>query len=181
MATPEDQTNKFADEEEQQEVGLEDDPSGKRTEGEEEIAPLLVPSGVKLKPYQRLVTEDNVFAWSLWAMRLGVLADSINSTILRPNYPFLVTPGARVRSNQPTVKFVHAYNHRSSLTNIPFLRQLTGCLSVDVSLWLLVCSILSSHDVAARYCHCGHVCWRLVRSHRSSPSYACLRWVWSDW
>ena len=48
---------------------------------------------VKLKPYQRLVTEKNAYNMSLWAMRLGVLTDSVNNTILRPVYPFLVTPG----------------------------------------------------------------------------------------
>jgi hypothetical protein len=48
----------------------------------------------ELKPYQRLLTSKSAYNRSLWALRLCVLADSINSTILKPNYPFIVTPGA---------------------------------------------------------------------------------------
>lgn len=41
---------------------------------------------------QRLITSKNAKNLSLMALRLGVLADSVNTTILRPSYPFLVIP-----------------------------------------------------------------------------------------
>jgi hypothetical protein len=60
-----------------------------------EVAPLMMgEEKSELKPYQKLVTSKSVYNMSLWAMRFAVLADSINSTILRPNYPFMVLPGA---------------------------------------------------------------------------------------
>jgi hypothetical protein len=58
----------------------------------DEHVPFLKDS--ELKPYQRLLTSKSAYNRSLWALRLCVLADSINSTILKPNYPFIVTPGA---------------------------------------------------------------------------------------
>jgi hypothetical protein len=49
---------------------------------------------LKLKPYQRLLTCKHTYSRSLWAVRLCVLADTINVTLLNVNYPFIVTPGA---------------------------------------------------------------------------------------
>lgn len=57
---------------------------------------------------QRLVVDKRVYHWSLLAMRLGVLADSVNNTILRPNYPFMVLPGAHPDSFPSTAPFEFA-------------------------------------------------------------------------
>jgi hypothetical protein len=48
----------------------------------------------ELKPYQRLLASKRASSLSLWALRMCVLADSINSTILKPNFPFIVSPRA---------------------------------------------------------------------------------------
>lgn len=62
-------------------------------EADVELKPLVAEAKCKvLRPYQRLITDKKAYNMSLWAMRLGVLADSVNTTILRPNYPFLVLP-----------------------------------------------------------------------------------------
>jgi hypothetical protein len=77
------------DDEETQEVVLEVD--GNVVKSDENV-PFVKDS--ELKPYQRLLTSKSAYNRSLWALRLCVLADSTNSTILKPNYPFIVTPGA---------------------------------------------------------------------------------------
>lgn len=55
----------------------------------------LIPSDKSnLKGHHLVLTDKAVYNLSLWAVKLGLLADSINNTILRPNYPFLVLPGS---------------------------------------------------------------------------------------
>ena len=48
----------------------------------------------KPAPYQQLVTDPKILNRSLWAIRFGIFADACNSTILQPNYPVMVSPGA---------------------------------------------------------------------------------------
>lgn len=45
----------------------------------------------KLKPYQNLVTNQNVFRWAIFALRYGVFCDSVNLTTLQPNHPFMAS------------------------------------------------------------------------------------------
>jgi hypothetical protein len=73
-----------------------DEENQKELEGtgkNDELAPFLAKEDAELKPYQRLITSKRAYSLSLWALRACVLADAINSTILKPNYPFIVTPG----------------------------------------------------------------------------------------
>ena len=56
--------------------------------------PLLEDAERKLTDAQRLKVDRRTYNRSLFAMRLGVFADSVSGTILGPNYPFMVIPGA---------------------------------------------------------------------------------------
>ena len=58
-----------------------------------------------VKPHIRLKTEKQVLQWSLLAVRLGSLADAISSTILTPNFPFLVSQGSHPDSFDSTAPF----------------------------------------------------------------------------
>ncbi|KAL3909912.1 MAG: hypothetical protein SGILL_007899 [Bacillariaceae sp.] len=46
-----------------------------------------------LRGSQRLAVDKNAVSWALFSLRIGVIADSVSSAILTPNYPFLVIPG----------------------------------------------------------------------------------------
>ena len=54
------------------------------------VQPLLTKNTLTLS--QQLITSKKVRNMSLFALRLGCLADSVNTVILRPNYPFMVLP-----------------------------------------------------------------------------------------
>ncbi len=47
-----------------------------------------------LNPHQRLFVSPKAMKWSLSVLRFGVLASSVSATILQPNYPIMVLPGA---------------------------------------------------------------------------------------
>ena len=47
-----------------------------------------------LAPHQRLFVSPQAMKWSLNVLRFGIFADSVNSTILQPNFPIMVLPGA---------------------------------------------------------------------------------------
>ena len=53
----------------------------------------------------RVIAEQDALAYSLNAVRLGVLADAVNLTILEPNFPFIVLPGAHPDSFPDTDPF----------------------------------------------------------------------------
>ena len=41
----------------------------------------------------KLVLNEHALNHALMALRFGVFADAVNTTILQPNFPFLVLPG----------------------------------------------------------------------------------------
>jgi hypothetical protein len=43
---------------------------------------------------QAMYVNPKVRARSLFVLRLGVMADAVNTTILQPNYPIMATPNA---------------------------------------------------------------------------------------
>lgn len=76
---------------------MEDPPQPlKEPVSEQEMEHLLPTKGAadQVNAHHRILTDKNVYDLSMWAVRFGILADSINNTILRPNYAFLVLPGS---------------------------------------------------------------------------------------
>eukprot|EP00978_Attheya_sp_CCMP212_P032279 scaffold125362_cov56-Attheya_sp.AAC.2 len=49
---------------------------------------------LKLTLSQAMYVNPKVRARSLFVLRLGVMADAVNTTILQPNYPIMATPNA---------------------------------------------------------------------------------------
>ena len=47
-----------------------------------------------MAPHHQLVSDAKVRAYSMGALRLAILSDSITAAVLFPNYPILAWPGA---------------------------------------------------------------------------------------
>lgn len=60
---------------------------------------------VALPARHRLVAEKDSLNWSMFALRMAVLATACGQTVLQPNFPFLVTPGATSESFPTTDPF----------------------------------------------------------------------------
>ena len=58
-----------------------------------------------LKGGYRLMTERRALDWSMIALRFGVVADSVSSTILQPNFAFLARVGSTPDSFDSTAPF----------------------------------------------------------------------------
>jgi hypothetical protein len=52
------------------------------------------PEATPLSLSQQMFVNPKVLNKSLSVLKLGVLADAVNTTILQPNYPIMATPGA---------------------------------------------------------------------------------------
>lgn len=78
-----------------------------------------------LNPHQRLFVSPKAMKWSLSVLRFGVLASSVSATILQPNYPIMVLPGAHQDSFPSTSPF----DFNSATYFIP----MTALLGVAVS------------------------------------------------
>jgi len=75
--------------------GDDDQPISNEEEDDDDEEEKLLPpqAGIDLPVSKKLFTDKQLYNISLWAVRMAVLTDSINTTILRPNYPFMVSSG----------------------------------------------------------------------------------------
>jgi hypothetical protein len=53
----------------------------------------------------KLVTDKNARKYSMWTLQFAVLASAINTKMLNPNYPIMVSPGAHPDSFPGTEPF----------------------------------------------------------------------------
>mmetsp|Transcript_7928 Transcript_7928/g.12223 ORF Transcript_7928/g.12223 Transcript_7928/m.12223 type:complete len:171 (+) Transcript_7928:275-787(+) len=71
----------------------------------DEVLKLLKGKPKQLRGAFRLIAEKNALNWSLAAVRFGVLADAVSTTILQPNFPFLARAGSHPDSFDNTDPF----------------------------------------------------------------------------
>mmetsp|Transcript_14728 Transcript_14728/g.17935 ORF Transcript_14728/g.17935 Transcript_14728/m.17935 type:complete len:658 (-) Transcript_14728:262-2235(-) len=86
-----------------------------------------------LHSYQKLVTDENVLQWSLYAVRFAVFADCVNGMILQPNYAIMVDPNAHEESFPSTNPFDFSsatyFIPMTSLLGTAIASSITGTLS----------------------------------------------------
>ena len=86
-----------------------------------------------MKSFQPQGTDEKTLAWSLWAVRIGLLADAMSTMILWPNYAFLASPGATDSSFESTHPFeFNGATYFLSLAPL-FSTAIMSCLMGNIS------------------------------------------------
>ena len=56
--------------------------------------PLILPTLLKIAPYQKLVIDEMTLQYSLYAIRLAIFVDSLTGALLQPNYALMCRENA---------------------------------------------------------------------------------------
>ena len=78
-----------------------------------------------LKPSQKLFIDQRLMNRSIYVLRFAILSDAINMTLLQPNYPFMVTPGAYPDSFPTTAPF----DYSSAVTFLMMMAKLGAAIA----------------------------------------------------
>lgn len=90
-------------------------------------------SHVSIAPHHKLVSDKQVRAWSLGALRFGIFADALTNAILQPNYAIMALQGADPDSFPNTKPFdfnsATYFVPMAALTGVAIASAFTGQLS----------------------------------------------------
>ena len=127
--------------------------SGKKKGRSHEL--VLQPASIPDK--YRLVAEEDSLKWSMMALRFAVLATACGQTVLQPNFPFLVIPGATPDSFPNTDPFGFSaatyFLPMTTLFGTAITSAIVGSLSDKIGRrpCVLVCMIMATITLIIQY------------------------------
>ena len=146
------------------ETALESPPGGDDTDFSNLLNRFNITDGLRLPQKFKLVTDENALKYSLWTLRFAVSCASINSKLLNPNYPIMVSPGLHPESFPSTEPF--SFNSATyfipmcSLLGVAISSVFIGQISdrVGRKRVVLFLSVISGIGSIVKY-YCRHTFW----------------------